>query len=110
MATMRDGVRLATNIYRAGQQCPPADGKFPCYWSTRLTTNKQSPPSSSAARFVARGYDLPMDRQQNVRWRLQSVSPAFFLWNGVYAVATRTDFSLVGKPGLFSGASGYLVA
>jgi uncharacterized protein (TIGR03437 family) len=37
--------------------------------------------------------------------QLQPVSPAFFLWNGVYAVATRTDFSLVGKPGLFSNAT-----
>jgi uncharacterized protein (TIGR03437 family) len=29
-------------------------------------------------------------------------SPAFFLWNGKYAVATRPDFSYIGPPGLFS--------
>jgi uncharacterized protein (TIGR03437 family) len=37
--------------------------------------------------------------------QLQPVAPAFFLWNSVYVVATRTDFSLVGKPGLFSNAT-----
>ncbi|HEY1497349.1 MAG TPA: choice-of-anchor V domain-containing protein [Candidatus Solibacter sp.] len=36
--------------------------------------------------------------------QLQAASPAFFLWNGKYAVATRLDFSLVGPPGLFPGA------
>jgi len=30
-----------------------------------------------------------------------AVSPAFFLWNGKYAVATRPDFTYVGPPGLF---------
>ena len=35
---------------------------------------------------------------------LQPASPAFFLWNGKYAVATRSDFSLVGPPGLFPSA------
>jgi uncharacterized protein (TIGR03437 family) len=37
--------------------------------------------------------------------QLQPVTPAFFLWNGTYAVATRTDFSPVGKPGLLSNAT-----
>ncbi len=36
---------------------------------------------------------------------LQTYSPAFFLWNGTYAVATRPDFCLVGKAGLFSGVT-----
>ena len=31
----------------------------------------------------------------------QSVSPAFFLWSGKYAVATRPDYSDVGPPNLF---------
>ena len=31
--------------------------------------------------------------------------PAFFLWAGKYAVATRTDFSLVGPPRLFADLS-----
>ncbi len=33
------------------------------------------------------------------------VSPAAFVWNGKYAVATRPDFSLVGPPGLFSSVT-----
>lgn len=33
----------------------------------------------------------------------QQFGPAFFLWTGKYAVATRVDFSLVAKAGLFSG-------
>ncbi len=37
--------------------------------------------------------------------QLLPVSPAFFLWNGKYAVATRADYSLVGPAGLFSGAT-----
>jgi uncharacterized protein (TIGR03437 family) len=32
-------------------------------------------------------------------------SPAFFLWNGKYAVATRPDFTYVGPPGLFSSVT-----
>ncbi len=36
--------------------------------------------------------------------QLQPTSPAFFLWNGKYAVATRQDFSLAGPSGLFAGA------
>lgn len=35
---------------------------------------------------------------------LQQTSPAFFLWNGKYPVATRSDYSLVGPSGLFTGA------
>jgi len=37
--------------------------------------------------------------------QLRTVSPAFFLWDGTYAAATRTDFSLVGKPGLFPNST-----
>jgi len=37
--------------------------------------------------------------------QLQSFSPAFFLWTGKYAVATRPDFSWVGKPDLFPGVA-----
>ena len=37
--------------------------------------------------------------------QLQPVSPAFFLWSGKYAVATRADYSLVGPAGLFAGAT-----
>ena len=36
--------------------------------------------------------------------QLQAV-PAFFLWSGKYAVATRTDFSLVAPTGLFEGTT-----
>ena len=35
----------------------------------------------------------------------QSVSPAFFLWSGKYAVATRPDYSDVGPPNLFPSTS-----
>src|ERR1035438_3642215 len=35
--------------------------------------------------------------------QLQTVSPAFFLWSGKYAVATRPDFSLAAPAGLFEG-------
>lgn len=34
-----------------------------------------------------------------------AVSPAFFLWNQKYAVATRSDFTYVGPPGLFSSVT-----
>jgi uncharacterized protein (TIGR03437 family) len=32
---------------------------------------------------------------------LQHCSPAFFLWQGLYSVATRPDFTLIGPPALF---------
>ena len=35
----------------------------------------------------------------------QTVSPAFFLWSGKYAVATRSDYSDVGPPNLFPGVT-----
>jgi len=38
---------------------------------------------------------------QSVTANVAAVSPAFFLWNGKYAVATRPDFTYVGPPGLF---------
>jgi uncharacterized protein (TIGR03437 family) len=37
--------------------------------------------------------------------QLLAASPAFFLWNGKYAVATRPDFSLVAPAGLFPGVA-----
>lgn len=36
---------------------------------------------------------------------VRAFHPALFLWQTKYAVATRTDFSLVGKPGLFPGVN-----
>lgn len=33
--------------------------------------------------------------------QIQPLTPAFFVWNSRSVVATRTDFSLVGPPGLF---------
>jgi uncharacterized protein (TIGR03437 family) len=35
---------------------------------------------------------------------MHTIAPAFFQW-GKYSVATRTDYSLVGPPGLFTGAT-----
>jgi uncharacterized protein (TIGR03437 family) len=37
--------------------------------------------------------------------QLQTAAPAFFLWSGKYAVATRPDYSLVGPAGLFQGVT-----
>ena len=37
--------------------------------------------------------------------QLQAVSPGFFLWSGIYAVATRPDFSRVAPAGLFDGVT-----
>ena len=37
--------------------------------------------------------------------QLQTAAPAFFLWSGKYAVATRSDYSLVAPAGLFQGAT-----
>jgi uncharacterized protein (TIGR03437 family) len=37
--------------------------------------------------------------------QLQAASPAFFLWKGKYAVATRADYSWVGPPNLFPNAT-----
>jgi uncharacterized protein (TIGR03437 family) len=37
--------------------------------------------------------------------QLQAVSPGFFLWSGIYAVATRPDFSRVAPAGLFDGVA-----
>lgn len=37
--------------------------------------------------------------------QLQAVAPAFFLWQEKYAVATRPDFSWIGKPDLFPGVT-----
>ncbi|MGI8988959.1 MAG: choice-of-anchor V domain-containing protein [Bryobacteraceae bacterium] len=37
--------------------------------------------------------------------QLISQNPAFFLWSGKYAVATRQDYSLVGPASLFPGSS-----
>jgi uncharacterized protein (TIGR03437 family) len=37
--------------------------------------------------------------------QILSTSPAFFLWNGKYAVATRQDYSYIGPPSLFPGAT-----
>src|SRR5579883_2615878 len=42
---------------------------------------------------------------QAVTATVAAVSPAFFLWNGKYAVATRPDFTYVGPPGLFSSVT-----
>ena len=37
--------------------------------------------------------------------QLQPASPAFFLWNGKYVVATRPDFSRIGPPELIEGVT-----
>ena len=42
---------------------------------------------------------------QSATATVAAVSPAFFLWNGKYAVATRPDFTYIGPPGLFSSVT-----
>ena len=42
---------------------------------------------------------------QTVMTNLQTVAPAFFLWNGKYAAATRPDYTLAGPPNLFPGVT-----
>jgi uncharacterized protein (TIGR03437 family) len=37
--------------------------------------------------------------------QLQTAAPAFFLWSGKYAVATRSDYSLVAPANLFQGVT-----
>ena len=37
--------------------------------------------------------------------QLQTAAPAFFLWSGKYAVATRSDYSLVAPANLFPGVT-----
>jgi len=63
--------------------------------------NAQAPdtgPGSVAVEVTSNGL-----KSDPVVAQAQTFSPAFFVWEGKYAVATRLDFSPVAKAGLFSG-------
>jgi putative CocE/NonD family hydrolase len=67
MVRMRDGVRLATDIYRPARNGSPVDGKFPVILE-RTPYNKNSL-SAAAGHYVPHGYIVIA---QDVRGRYQS--------------------------------------
>jgi uncharacterized protein (TIGR03437 family) len=62
-------------------------------------------PSDTAAGPVLVTVKGPSGTSATATAQLQFTQPAFFLWDGRYPVATRTDFSYVGPRGLFSDAT-----
>jgi len=68
MIAMRDGVKLATDVYRPARNGQPVEGKFPAIL-TRTPYNKESEGPSTAEYFVPRGYVVV---QQDVRGRYKS--------------------------------------
>jgi len=68
MMPMRDGVKLATDIYRPGRNGAPVDGKFPVIME-RTPYNKDGGGPGLAGYFVPRGYVVVM---QDVRARYKS--------------------------------------
>jgi len=67
MVAMRDGVKLATDIYRPARNGAPVEGKFPVVLE-RTPYNKDAG-ARSAAYLVSRGYAVVL---QDVRGRYQS--------------------------------------
>ena len=74
MVAMRDGVKLATNVYRPGRNGAPVDGKLPVLLE-RTPYNKDSI-GTGAAYFVRQGYIAVV---QDVRGRYQSEGHWFAL-------------------------------
>ena len=68
MIPMRDGVRLATDIYLPGRNGSPATGKFPVILN-RGPYNKETGGRTNAAVYVAAGYAYVV---QDVRGRYKS--------------------------------------
>jgi putative CocE/NonD family hydrolase len=68
MIAMRDGVNLATDIYRPGRNGVPVDGKFPILME-RTPYNKDGGGPPTAEYFVPRGYIVVL---QDVRGRYKS--------------------------------------
>lgn len=67
MVVMRDGVKLATDVYRPARHGAPADGRFPALME-RTPYNKDSG-AATANYFVPRGYVVII---QDVRGRYKS--------------------------------------
>lgn len=72
------------------------------YYVSPTQINVQAP-TDSAVGSVNVQVATAAGTSNNFSATLQANSPACFLWTGKYVVATRPDFSLVAKPGLFSG-------
>ena len=68
MIPMRDGVRLATDVYLPGRDGSPIPGKFPLILN-RGPYNKENRARADAARYVAAGYAYVA---QDVRGRYKS--------------------------------------
>src|SRR5690348_2266376 len=60
MIPMRDGVRLAADVYRPGKDGHPAPGRFPTLL-TRTPYNKGRGDSAEAKYYAARGYVVVMN-------------------------------------------------
>ena len=68
MVTMRDGIKLATNIYRPSRNGSPVEGRFPVVLE-RSPYGKDSAPAAIWSTLVARGYIVVW---QDVRGRYRS--------------------------------------
>ncbi|MBV9502956.1 MAG: CocE/NonD family hydrolase [Acidobacteriaceae bacterium] len=68
MVSMRDGVKLATDVYRPARNGAPVDGKFPAILM-RTPYNKTERAASAGPYFAARGYVVIV---QDVRGRYKS--------------------------------------
>jgi len=68
MVKMRDGVRLATDIYRPAENTTPVDGKFPAILM-RTPYSKAVRAPAFAEYFASRGYVVVV---QDVRGRYNS--------------------------------------
>src|SRR5450432_2777571 len=69
MVAMRDGVKLATDIYRPGANGAAAEGKFPVLLERTPYGKGGAPATGAATYFVSRGYVVVA---QDVRGRYQS--------------------------------------
>ena len=84
MVSMRDGTRLAADIYRPALGGNAAEGKFPAVLE-RTPYNKERDVLSANAKFLAvRGYVCVV---QDVRGRFQSEGT----WSGIYLKHERED-------------------
>lgn len=74
------------------------------YFISPAQINVQAP-SDTALGDVPVVVTTPAGASAPATAQLQAVAPAFFLWQDRYAVATRPDFSWIGKPDLFPGVT-----
>lgn len=124
MVPMRDGMRLATDVYRPGRGGEPVDESFPALLH-RTPYNKASERLSEQARwFASHGYvvvvqdmrglyfsegmfqkyhefDAP-DGFDTVAWitGLEYTSPSVGMWGTSYGAHTQADVAKLSPPGL----------